>query len=195
MSENKEKKVSAAELDDCPVKKHTTKNWIMALILGVFIGLAVIVPGVSGSTIAIIFGLYTGMLYAFGHILGDFKRCFKFLLPIGIGVVVGFVAGFLVIQKVFEVYLFQIICLFVGLMIGAVPALTKEIKGERITVSRGVLFVVGLIIPLAISIISIALSGTESVLTPSPAYSTIAPTPPLTERSLSTSRITSFALT
>ena len=158
---SKEKKITAAELDDCPAKKHDTKSWIMALILGVFIGLAVIVPGVSGSTIAIIFGLYTGMLYAFGHIIGDFKRCFVFLLPIGIGVVVGFVAGFLVIQRVFELYLFQIICLFVGLMIGAVPALTKEIKGERVSASRATLFVIGLIIPIVISIVSIVLSGGE----------------------------------
>ena len=97
------------------------------------------------------------MLYALGNILGDFKRCFAFLLPIGLGVVVGFAAGFLVIQKVFEAYLFQVICLFVGLMIGAVPALTKEIKGAKLTPARGVLFAVGVIIPLAISVLSIAL--------------------------------------
>ena len=158
---SKEKKVIGAETNDCPAKKHTGKSWIMALILGVFIGLAVIVPGVSGYTIAIIFGLYTGMLYAFGHVIGDFKRCFAFLLPIVIGVIVGFVAGFLVIQRVFELYLFQIICLFVGLMIGAVPALTKEIKGEKISPSRAALFVLGLIIPIVISIVSITLSGGE----------------------------------
>lgn len=157
----KEKNIAPKE--DCPIKKHTTKSWIAALILGVFIGLAVIVPGVSGSTIAIIFGLYTGMLYALGNILGDFKRCFAFLVPIGVGVVVGFVAGFLVIQKVFEAYLIQVICLFVGLMIGAVPALTKEIKGAKLTLPRGILFAVGVIIPLAISVLSIALSsGAES---------------------------------
>ncbi len=148
---------------DCPIKKHTAKSMVSAVILGIFIGLAVIVPGVSGSTIAIIFGLYTGMLYALGNILGDFKRCFAFLLPIGVGVVVGFVAGFLVIQEVFEAYLFQVICLFVGLMIGAVPALTKEIKGEKITASRGVLFAIGVLIPLAISVFSIVMtSGTET---------------------------------
>ncbi len=151
----KEKNTQAVE---CPLKKHTTKSIISAVILGIFIGLAVIVPGVSGSTIAIIFGLYTGMLYALGNILGDFKRCFAFLLPIGVGVVVGFVAGFLVIQSIFEMFLFQLICLFVGLMIGAVPALTKEIKGEKITLGRGVLFAVGILIPLAISVLSIALS-------------------------------------
>ena len=156
---SKEKNISAAPIDDCPIKKHTAKTWFAALILGVFIGLAVIVPGVSGSTIAIIFGLYTGMLYGLGNILNDFKRCFAFLLPIGIGAVVGFGAGFLVIQNVFEKYVFQVICLFVGLMIGAVPALTREIKGEKKTPLRGILFAVGVAIPLAIGAVSIVLSG------------------------------------
>ncbi len=159
---SKEKNITPILADECPIKKHSAKSWTAALILGVFIGLAVIVPGVSGSTIAIIFGLYTGMLYAFGNILSDFKRCFVFLLPIGIGVVVGFAAGFLVIQSVFEAYLMQVICLFVGLMIGAVPALTKEIKGQKITPVRGILFAVGVLIPLAIGAISIALSSGEA---------------------------------
>ncbi len=152
----KEKHTQAAA--DCPIKKHTTKSTISALILGVFIGLAVIVPGVSGSTIAIIFGLYTGMLYALGNILSDFKRCFAFLLPIGVGVVVGFAAGFIAIQRVFELFLFQLICLFGGLMIGAVPALTKEVKGERLNVGRALLFAVGLLIPIGVSVLSIVLS-------------------------------------
>ena len=159
---SKEKNISTPLADEYPIKKHTARSWFAALILGVFIGLAVIVPGVSGSTIAIIFGLYTGMLYAFGNIFNDFKRCFVFLLPIGIGVVVGFVAGFLVIQRVFEAFLLQVICLFVGLMIGAVPALTKEIKGQNVTPVRGILFAVGVLIPLAISVVSIALSSGEA---------------------------------
>lgn len=144
---------------DAPIQKHTLKQWILALILGVFIGLAVIVPGVSGSTIAIIFGLYVGMLYAFGNIFNDFRRCFMFLLPIGIGVVVGFLAGFIVIQKVFGVYLFQIICLFVGLMAGAVPALTNELRGAKASPLRVILMIVGIIIPIAIGVISIMLTG------------------------------------
>lgn len=151
-------KNTAAELD-CPITKHSPKRWVLALILGVFIGLAVIVPGVSGSTIAIIFGLYTGMLYAIGHILSDFKRAFPFLLPIGIGVIVGFGAGFLIIREVFNLFLFQVICLFVGLMLGAMPALTKEIKGAAVTAPRVVLLIVGFLIPLAIGALSIVLSA------------------------------------
>ncbi len=158
---SKEKKVTAAPIEDCPIKKHTTKSWIAALILGIFFGLAVIVPGVSGSTIAIIFGFYAGMLYGLGNILNDFKRCFAFLLPIGIGAIVGFGAGFILLKELFETYVFQVICLFVGLMVGAVPALTREIKGEKISALRGILFAIGIAIPLAIGGISIALMGGE----------------------------------
>lgn len=171
--------VTSAEADTCPLKKHTPKAWLSAFVLGILIGLAVIIPGVSGSTMAIIFGLYTGMLYALGHIVGDFRRCFRFLLPIGIGVIIGFLAGFLVIQTVFETHMFEVVCLFVGLMIGAVPALTRELKGERLTAGRGVLFAVGALIPLTIGAVSIALSsgaGAESsaVFTDFPLWRVIA---------------------
>ena len=155
-------KKNTAELD-CPLKKHTPKSWLIALVLGIFIGLAVIVPGISGSTIAIIFGLYASMLYAMGNVLSDFKRCIKFLIPIGVGVVIGFVAGFLVIQSVFEMFLFQLICLFAGLMIGAVPAITKEIKGSKLSAGRATLFVIGFIIPISICIISILLPTENEV--------------------------------
>ena len=98
---------------ECPLERHTPKSFTLALLLGAFIGLAVIVPGVSGSTVAIMFGLYASMLYAIGNILSDFKRCVKFLIPIGIGAVIGFGAGFLLVQMLLEKYIFVVICLFV----------------------------------------------------------------------------------
>ena len=38
--------------------KYNKKSWCKSALLGFFIGLAVIVPGISGSTVAIIFKLY-----------------------------------------------------------------------------------------------------------------------------------------
>ena len=130
--------------------RYDLRTWIKAFILGLFIGLAVIIPGVSGSTVAIMFGLYAALLYAIGNILEDFRRCVKFLIPIGIGVVIGFGAGFLLIQLLLEKYIFIVVCLFVGLMIGASPALLREIKGERASIIRIILMIIGILIPLAI---------------------------------------------
>ena len=130
--------------------RYDLRTWIKAFILGLFIGLAVIIPGVSGSTVAIMFGLYAALLYAIGNILEDFRRCVKFLIPIGIGVVIGFGVGFLLIQLLLEKYIFIVVCLFVGLMIGASPALLREIKGERASIIRIILMIIGVLIPLAI---------------------------------------------
>ena len=146
-------------MEECPAKKHTTKTWITALVLGFFVGLAIIAPGISGSTIAIIFGLYTGMLYAIGNIVGDFRRCFAFLLPIGIGAVFGFLAGFLVLQELFDTYLIEVVFLFVGFMIGAMPVLTKEIKGQKAKPNRILLLCIGILLPIATAILSVILSG------------------------------------
>ncbi len=157
---NKENK----DLAEYPLKKHTPKTFALGFILGVFIGLAVIVPGVSGSTVAIIFGMYAALLYAIGNIFNDSKRCFLYLIPIGLGAAVGFLGGFFVIQKLFGKYMFIFVCLFAGLMIGAVPAILAEIKGEKKSAIRVVLLALGLLIPLAVGGVSILLgSGSATV--------------------------------
>lgn len=133
-------------------------NRFMIFLLGIFIGLAVIIPGVSGSAIAIIFGLYSAMLYAIGNIFNDFKRCAAFLIPLLLGALIGFGAGFVLIKLLFEKFMFDVVCLFGGFMIGSVPAISKEIKKESVTVPRAVLFLVGTALPVAVGIFSIILS-------------------------------------
>lgn len=148
--------------DTINLKYQNKKQWIKALILGVLIGLAVILPGISGATLAIIFGLYSAMIYSFGNILKHFKQCFLFLLPIGIGIAIGFIMGFLFVQKVFDLRPFIIICLFAGLMIGSFPAVYDEIRGIKWNLKRIALFVLGVLIPVAIGIISITIQTSSS---------------------------------
>lgn len=144
-------------MEDLKIK--TKKEWFKCLLLGFFIGLAVIIPGLSGATIAIIFGLYTKLLYSVGNIFKDFKRCFKFLLPIGIGLVMGFGLGFLLVQKLIELYPFILICLFAGLMIGSFPAVLDEVKGVRFNKTRIFIFVLCISIPIALGLMSIFISN------------------------------------
>ena len=134
--------------------EYTKKTWGKSALLGVFIGLAVIVPGISGSTVAIIFKLYDQFLYAIGNLFKDFKRCFKFLLPIGLGMLVGLVAGFFGVKGLLEILPFAVVCLFAGLMIGAFPAVSVELKGAKITPLRVGLFVVGVLLPVALGVFS-----------------------------------------
>ena len=141
-------------------KKEVAKGGV----LGLFIGLAIIVPGVSGSAVAIIFRLYEKLLYAFGNIIKQFRKCIRFLVPILIGAVIGLIVGFLGVQALINIIPFAIVALFAGLMLGAFPAVTDQIKGEKITVPRAALFLIGLAVPIAFSAISCNIATGDAVL-------------------------------
>ncbi len=140
------------------------KEVVKGGVLGFFIGLAVIVPGVSGSTVAIIFKLYDKLLYALGNIVGRFKACAKFLLPIAVGLVIGFILGFLAIQQLIAIAPFTVIGLFAGLMLGSFPAVYDEVRAEKKTPLRLILFLAGLLVPVAIALFSVfGGEGTQSL--------------------------------
>ena len=142
--------------------KYNRKTWCKSALLGFFVGLAVIVPGISGSTVAIIFKLYDQFLYALGNLFKKFKECFTFLLPIGIGVVFGVLLGFFTVQKLLELLPFAIVCLFAGLMSGAFPAVKDEINGAKRTPKNIALFIIGVCIPVGIGCFS-AFTGSQTV--------------------------------
>lgn len=156
--------MSEREKMEIALMAYTKKTWCKSALLGFFIGLAVIVPGISGSTVAIIFKLYDQFLYALGNLLKKFKKCFTFLLPIGLGIVVGVLLGFIAVKKLLAILPFAIVCLFAGLMCGAFPAVKDEINGAKRTKKRLALFALGVAIPVIIGVVSAVLGerGAES---------------------------------
>ena len=97
------------ENESIELKPYTARTWIKAFVLGLFIGLAVIVPGVSGSMILMILGYYTPIINSITDFIkallaGDFAQVLHIcciLVPFGIGVVLGIFA----IAKIIEVLL------------------------------------------------------------------------------------------
>lgn len=166
MEENKDLQEVEEQKGDSPevpayeedLRYDSKAQWFKGGLLGIFIGLAIIVPGVSGSAVAIIFKLYEKLLYAIGNILKRFKVCFLFLLPVLLGAVIGFLLGFFAIQQLLDLLPFATVALFAGMMLGAYPAVTDQIKEEKHTPFRIVLGLLGIAIPIAISAVSIAIN-------------------------------------
>lgn len=136
------------------LKYKNAKEIFISIFVGFCIGLSVIVPGISGSSIAIVMKVYDKMMYSFSNLFKNFKICFLFLIPIGIGVVIGFALGFVLVKLLLSIIPFITICFFVGLMAGTYPILFKEIKGQEPTLNRKMLFVVGILIPLLVTAVS-----------------------------------------
>ena len=97
---------------------------------GIIVGLGGVAPGLSGSVLLIIFGLYQKVLDALGTLFKDFKKNIRFLLPI----VCGMFLGVLMFSKVLDFFLnnYEVptrFC-FLGLIIGTIPLFYKEVKKE-----------------------------------------------------------------
>lgn len=139
--------------------KYNTKSWFKSLLLGFFIGIGVIVPGVSGAQISIIFKLYDKLTYAIGNILKKFVTCIIFLLPILIGLLIGFVAGFFGVEQLLQLSTISLVCLFAGLMLGGTKSIIDEIKDSKLTIKRLSLLIIGLVIPVSISAVFVNVSS------------------------------------
>jgi len=92
-------------------------------IKGGVIGIANIVPGVSGGTLALMLGVYNKMLAAISGLFKHFKKSVKTLLPILLGCAFGIVAFSFIITYLIENHPFPTAMSFIGLIFGGLPML------------------------------------------------------------------------
>lgn len=117
---------------------------------GVVIGIANIVPGVSGGTMMVSMGIYDRLIHCITHLFSEFRKSVLFLLPIAVGMVAAIGASSFGLTYLFDHFPIQTNLLFVGLILGGLPAIWKKVKGKSIKAGHliaGLLFfalVVGL---------------------------------------------------
>ena len=104
------------------------KEFFKNIGLGAGIGIAMIIPGVSGGTIAVLFNVYDKLIGAISDLRKDFKNSFLFLLPIVLGALVGIAATFFPLKYAIEYAPMPTILLFAGLMVGSCPKLFKDTR-------------------------------------------------------------------
>lgn len=104
------------------------KNNVLLVIKGFFVGIANIIPGVSGGTLAITLGIYEELIEAISHFFKKIKSNIKFLIPIGIGAFTAIVIGTRIIEISLEKYTLPTILFFTGLILGGMPMLFGKIK-------------------------------------------------------------------
>ena len=125
------------------------KNVILA-IKGFFIGLANIIPGVSGGTLALTLGIYEKLIGCISHFFKNLKENIKFILPIGIGAVIAILSLSHLISFCLDNYVLPTILFFIGAILGGLPMLIKKVSGHKITISNIIIFLItfGIIILL-----------------------------------------------
>lgn len=106
------------------------------ILSGVVIGVANIIPGVSGGTMMVAMGIYDKLISSITGLFKDFKKSLRFLFPIAIGMALGIVILSKVITVMFDVIPFQTNCLFIGLIVGSFPFIVKHVKGHSVKIQH-----------------------------------------------------------
>lgn len=101
-------------------------DFFKKVIAGFVIGVGAIIPGFSGGILAVSMGLYKPTLDAISGFFKAPKKNFKFLLPLAIGGAIGFVLFMFLLDWLFADFQTAVICVFVGLVVGSMPALLRE---------------------------------------------------------------------
>lgn len=102
------------------------------ILKGMVIGIANIIPGVSGGTMMVAMGIYDKLIHCITHIFKEFKKSILFLIPIAIGMGIAVIGGSLGIEMLFDKFPVQTNLLFIGLIVGGLPAIWKNVKGKSI---------------------------------------------------------------
>lgn len=107
-------------------------NFLTLLLKGFIIGIAKIIPGVSGALIAISFGIYEKAIKAISNFFKNPINNFLFLFPIGLGVLLSISLTSGLILYFINNYYFPTILLFIGLIMGGIPSLIDNINIKKV---------------------------------------------------------------
>ena len=131
------------------------KEWFKKFFAGMAIGTGAAIPGVSGAAIAVIFRVYEDIINAVNSFRKKFGWALSILVPILIGVLLAVAICIVLFHIAFSHFMFVLMCLFAGFLIGSFPGITDEVKGEKLTKKAIILIVIGFIFVIVLGVLSV----------------------------------------
>lgn len=106
------------------------KRFFRNLLGGALMGTAMIIPGVSGGTVAVLLGMYNELIEAVSGLKKHFGASVSFLFPVLLGAIAAFAAMYFPLNFALERAPFPTVALFAGLMSGSLPKLIGDSRKE-----------------------------------------------------------------
>lgn len=138
-------------------------KFIIDILKGCVMGIANVIPGVSGGTMAVSMGIYDKLITALTHLFKEFKKSFVTVLPIGIGMVIGILGLSRLIEWMFGIIPVQTNLFFIGLILGGLPMMIKEVKGKKVNAGCVVGFIFFFLLVVGLALLD-GIKGTDADL-------------------------------
>lgn len=127
------------------------KQYLTNLLKGVVIGSSMLVPGVSGGTMAIILGIYDRLVDAISNLFKNFKENVIFLSSVGIGGVIGLFLFARALEALLNAFEIPMTYFFIGACLASIPLLLTKSKSGKCDFKTFVYPLIGLAIVVGLS--------------------------------------------
>ena len=104
---------------------------VILIIKGIIIGFAKVMPGVSGSILAISMGVYDKGINAITRFFDNIKENIRFLFFIGIGIFTAIILGSNIVYYLLNNYYVITMLFFMGLIFGSTPKIIEKIDKTK----------------------------------------------------------------
>lgn len=141
-------------------------KFILDILKGMVIGIANVIPGVSGGTMAVSMGIYDKLIHCITHLFKEFKKSIIFVLPIVIGMGIAIGGLSFVIPVLFEKFPMPTTVFFIGLILGGIPIVFKKTKGNKFKAGYAIAFLAFFALVIGMALLGDAEGVTRDV-TPS----------------------------
>lgn len=114
------------------MKQNSANNFFYRMLCGAFLGISVIAPGISGSIMAVMMGIYDDLIQIISNPFKEFKKNVTYLLPMGIGALISMVLLLKALDFLFAHYPVPAYLLFMSLIAGGIPTVVDEIRQDAV---------------------------------------------------------------
>lgn len=129
------------------------KNKMIDLLKGIPIGLANVVPGFSGGTMALILNVYERLINAFSSFFKNPLKTIKELWALALGITLGIIIAIKLLFILIQNFPIPTSMFFVGLIIGSIPNIFHKTKKYKITLKDAAIFFVCVITVIVVAIL------------------------------------------
>ncbi|MFV0274819.1 MAG: DUF368 domain-containing protein [Bacilli bacterium] len=129
------------------------KGNIYTFFVGIIMGIANIIPGVSGGTIAVGLGIFDKLITSINTFFKNPKKTLPFLIPLAMGMIVGILIFSGIISFSLENYSFATNMFFVGLVVSSIPLIINGAKDKNFKKKQYIYTIIGSLIVIILTIL------------------------------------------
>lgn len=140
-------------------------NKIKNFLVGIVVGIASMLPGVSGAVLAVCFGIYERLIEDLADVFHKIRTDFMFLMLVALGIAAGMFLSAFGLDYVFTNYEMATLFFFVGLIGGQIPTLYYLTEPEKKSTSANYAsLIIGILIMVVLGILMFTGEGTDKTI-------------------------------